>query len=348
MGIDRNSVFLLTGAQGDKKAFGTGFAVAHQDGQLYILTCAHVVDQLDGKVKVGRYEAEAEIEALGAADGIDLALLRIPCVQPPPLLNRPIPGEPEMKFHICGYGPFSGAKDNYVLRHIEGKLGKSIAFESVRGSGRTDAWDLHVEDDDFSRLQGGYSGSPLCDQEGRLIAVVSHKIGSQGQRGHAVAIANLKSIYPEIEQLLPSFSDTGKPVRIIRKGPLYRYLPDSTTKRLSLCLIAVAVLAGLFVYAKYQLPGRDNRGKGNTQEENALPEQSSSEVIPVHSTASKPDTATATVPSGNGSQNDIVVPRPQFGFAGCPHRASGPAHGRGYRHGGQDYPPFAGVPRHRL
>jgi hypothetical protein len=207
MAIDNKAVFLLTGAEpARKKAFGTGFAVAYEDGQLYLLTCAHVLDQLSDKVRVSGHEAEAEIMAKGGADSIDLALLRIPCEESPPLLNRTVKGQAEKKFHICGYGPFAGAKDNYVLRDIGGKLGKSIAFESP-GSGRVEAWDLHVEDDDFSRLQGGYSGSPLCDEQGRLLAVVSHKIGNEGQRGHAVAIANLQTLYPEIEQLIPGFLD---------------------------------------------------------------------------------------------------------------------------------------------
>ena len=206
MAIDNKAVFLLTGAEpGRKKAFGTGFAVAYEDGQLYLLTCAHVLDQLDDRVRVSGHEVEAEMLAKGGADGIDLALLRIPCEDPPPLLNRTATGQAEKKFHICGYGPFSGAKDNYVLRDIEGRLGKSIAFESP-GSGRVEAWDLHVDDDDFSRLQGGYSGSPLCDEQGRLLAVVSHKVDA-GQRGHAVAVTNLQTLYPEIEQLVPGFFD---------------------------------------------------------------------------------------------------------------------------------------------
>ena len=271
MGIDRNAVFLLTSAEGDKKTFGTGFAVAYQDGQLYLLTCAHVLDQLDNRIRVSGHEAAAQVVAKGAADGIDLALLRIPCEQPPPLLNSPVSGEPEMKFHICGYGPFAGAKDNYVLRNIEGKLGKSIVFESVRGKGRIDAWDLHVEDDDFSRLQGGYSGSPLCDAEGGLIAVVSHKIGSQGERGHALSVANVQGIYPDIDRLIPSFSDIDNSVRIGKKKRLYRHLPDSGAKSLSFALLAVVLLAGVILSIKYLLPdSREENPLEETREESFL------------------------------------------------------------------------------
>ncbi len=355
MGIDKKSVFLLTCADsGRKKAFGTGFAVAHRDGQLFILTCAHVVDQLDGRVSVGG--KAAEIEALGSADGIDLALLRISCGQSPPLLNRPVLGEPEMKFHICGYGPFAGAKGNYVLRHIEGKLGKSIAFESVRGIGRIDAWDLHVEDDDFSRLQGGYSGSPLCDDEGGLVAVVSHKIGGQGQRGHAVALANLKVLYPDIEQLIPSFADTDNRIRIIRKGPFYRYLPDSPAKRWSFSLIAVALLAGLFISIKYQSAEIGNRGKGNsrrsghehldgkTQRENDTPKQMSSAVPPKQSIEEESE---ADIPpirlevNADGSDEHVTDPVTGIKFVslpggcfqmGSPHNKQGRRHNEGPIH----------------
>ncbi len=206
MAIEKDTVFLLTSPEPDrKKAFGTGFAVAHKDGLLYLLTCAHVVEQLDGKVRVG--EREAEIAAIGSGDSIDLALLRIPCNEAPPLLNTVIKGKPNKPTQLCGYGSFSGAKGNYVLRDIHGRLGKSIAFESP-GSRRVEAWDLHVEDDEFSKLQGGYSGSPLCDEQGGLVGVVSHNADSAaGRLGHAVAVANLKTIYPKIEQLIPSFSE---------------------------------------------------------------------------------------------------------------------------------------------
>jgi hypothetical protein len=204
MEIDNKAIFLLTSPEADrKKVFGTGFAVAHKDGQLYLVTCAHVVKKLGNRVKID--EQEAEIAAIGSEDSIDLALLHIPCNDTPPLLNTVIKGKPNKPIQLCGYGPFSGAQENYILRPVKGRLGKSIAFESP-GKSRVEAWDLHVDDDKFSRIQGGYSGSPLCDEEGRLIAVVSHEVGRTGERGYAIAAVNLKLIYPNIEELIPCFS----------------------------------------------------------------------------------------------------------------------------------------------
>ncbi|WP_417913999.1 trypsin-like peptidase domain-containing protein [Candidatus Electronema sp. JM] len=210
MAIDKRAIFLLTSADGSKKAFGTGFAVAQQEGKLLLLTCAHVVEQLGGRVIASGEDAvphEAEIEAVGASNAVDLALLRIAWNgEAPPLLNRPAKGKPELPFQIFGYGPHLGARENYVLRDIRGRLGKPIAFKAV-GLKSIEAWDIHVDDDEFSKLQGGYSGSPLCDEAGGLIAVVSHNADpAAGQRGHAVAVSNLKSIYPEIERLIPAFA----------------------------------------------------------------------------------------------------------------------------------------------
>ncbi|MCI5128186.1 MAG: serine protease, partial [Candidatus Electrothrix sp. AUS3] len=251
MTIARDAIFLLTGPESDRrKVFGTGFAVAYKERQLYLLTCAHVVEQLDGKVMVG--EQEAEIAEIGSGDSIDLALLRIPCNEAPFLLNTVIKGKPNKPVHLCGYGSFSGAQHNYILRPVKGRLGKSIAFESP-GKGRIEAWDLHVKDDDFSKLQGGYSGSPLCDEEGRLIAVVSHEVGRTGERGHAIAVSNLKLISPDIEGLIPCFSVFDHTKRI---------------QEAKVALVAhVSHLEEVFTGILLQLYRMDKKGVGSDDEE---------------------------------------------------------------------------------
>lgn len=222
--IEESAVFLLTGAgSAPKKAFGTGFAVAYRDRQLFILTCAHVVEQLDSYIRVSGQEAE--VVCIGASDSIDLALLRIPCNDPSAIVNRTAKGEVGMKFQVCGYGIFSGAKGNYVLREIQGRLGTPILFESSGGD-RVEAWDLHIDEiDNFSKLQNGYSGSPLCDVEGGLVAVVSHK-EAEGRHGHALAVANLRRIYPQIEELIPSFPFLDASRHVYRTSGSARFAPD--------------------------------------------------------------------------------------------------------------------------
>lgn len=191
MELEKESVFLLTSSTpDDKEKFGTGFAFAYMEhkGKLFILTCAHVVDDLGDKVKIKGQEAT--VEAKGSRDTIDLALLSIPwSSSPPSLLNQTAEGITGRKFQVCGYSSAGRPKNPYILRAITGEIGQSICF----GDDHIEAWDIHIEGDELSNLQHGYSGSPLCDDDGKLIAVVSHKINN-GQRGYAIAISNLKII----------------------------------------------------------------------------------------------------------------------------------------------------------
>ncbi len=206
MTIAQDAIFLLTGPESARsKVFGTGFAVAYKEGQLYLLTCAHVVDRLDGKVLVNG--KEAKVLQVGSKDTVDLALLRIPCdrLNSFSLLDHAVKGEPNKKFQIRGYSLFSGADGNHSVQKIEGVLGRDLGITFDKGQSHIQAWELHIKDNPLAQLQPGYSGSPLCDENGGLIAVVSHERGA-GKFGYAVGISNLQKIYPKIEQLIPSFS----------------------------------------------------------------------------------------------------------------------------------------------
>ncbi|MCI5163267.1 MAG: VWA domain-containing protein [Candidatus Electrothrix sp. AX5] len=235
--ITRDSVFLLTSSETErKKAFGTGFALAYKEQKLFILTCAHVVERLDGKVRI--CGCNAEIVSKGSGDIIDLALLSIPCDKKdvPPLLNRIGQGKANKAFRVYGYSLFTGSQ--YVFRELKGRLGKSIAFTSTIDHRFIEGWDICIEDDNFSKLQGGYSGSPLCDEEGNLVAVVSHRI-ADGQYGHAIALCNLKIIYPDIEELIPSDANNkwkdSQPVELqnTNSHPASRSLEEKISKIIS-------------------------------------------------------------------------------------------------------------------
>lgn len=210
MEIEKNSVFLLTcsEADGNKKAFGTGFAFSYmeEEKKLFILTCAHVVEILKCKVKIDKYEAV--VEAIGSSETIDLALLSIPWTSsPPPILNQLVQGMTGMKCQLCGFYSADPKSLLHVVRNIKGNIGQSIGL----GADRVEAWDIHAdtEGDELSKLNFGYSGSPLCDDNGRLIGVISHKVGN-GERGFVIAISNLRKILPDNNEhlacLFPCFT----------------------------------------------------------------------------------------------------------------------------------------------
>lgn len=203
MTIDPNSLVRLGNPPSDKKRkFGTGFSIGYDQKNLFILTCAHVVDDLGGEVWIND-EHKAEIIANGISKDVDLALLKGGCssaTDTPSLLNCITEGELGIKFEVCGYRTFE--QNKYNLRTITGSLGKSSFVESSSSKHRIKIWDLNITDDEFSKLQGGYSGSPLCNEKGDLIAVVTHKVGDDGYRGYAIDISSLKIIYPNIDQYI--------------------------------------------------------------------------------------------------------------------------------------------------
>ncbi|MCI5137668.1 MAG: serine protease, partial [Candidatus Electrothrix sp. AR1] len=133
MQIDQNTVFRLASLEPDKnKKFGTGFAVAYKSKRLFILTCAHVVKDLEDRVKViGQEIDQADIVKIGAIDAIDLALLSIPWDDsPPPLQNRITKREEGDKIQLRG---FSFVNKNHELRRIKGHLGQNAPRQSSDG-----------------------------------------------------------------------------------------------------------------------------------------------------------------------------------------------------------------------
>ncbi len=195
MKINKDAIFLLTGS--NSGSFGTGFAVACRENKVFIVTCAHVVTPFNDCIKANDHEAEL----LFLNDTIDIAILSIPNENNEyrPVLNRIVRGESSMKIHICGYSLFDKKTDTYAIRNIKGKLGENIRLTSDKGE-HIDSWDIFIDDKDdiFSKMRKGYSGSPICDDAGGLIAVASHNIG-MGEFGHAISICDVENIYKDTD-----------------------------------------------------------------------------------------------------------------------------------------------------
>ncbi len=195
--IPDSSIIRITSNDPDNKRFGTGFVIKQDKNFSYVLTCAHVVRDVggEGRIQVGKFPAE--FIACGPPGGIDLAVLRVKNFAEFSLLSLKISGNKGMSFCLRGFCSFDRKKGQYIARTLEGKVGDQILLESDTHAERVKAWDLSIEKDDFfSRLELGYSGSPVCDENGNVFAVLSHKRGEK--YGHAVCISNLEIICPEI------------------------------------------------------------------------------------------------------------------------------------------------------
>ena len=204
--IDDSSICLLIGSNPKSRVNGTGFVVVHDKEAkcTLLVTAAHVIENMqdedsEQQVQVDQGQALfAKIITIGSSNDNDLALLSIPLnmeMKAIPISRQAEKGQP---FHTNGYASFGSA--DYVARPIQGKLGERLIRQNTGITEKIGMWDLHVEGDALQQLKGGYSGSPLCNEQGQVIAVISHRVG--GDKGHAVAMENLPLLKDVPEKLL--------------------------------------------------------------------------------------------------------------------------------------------------
>lgn len=186
-----DSVVLITGSK--SKKFGTGFSIHSQPGETWVLTCAHVVEDVrEGGGAILVDDQPAELLACGQSDQVDLAVLRVRELANPPL-KLGLAGSHAMACGIVGFARLTGEVKR--AETLEGTLGSQVLFKAPAGP-RVKAWKLWIESKTL--LEGGYSGSPvICTTTRTVFAVVSHS-EYQGERGYAVSLAHLKDVWSKL------------------------------------------------------------------------------------------------------------------------------------------------------
>ncbi|MDD1606982.1 MAG: trypsin-like peptidase domain-containing protein [Methylococcaceae bacterium] len=202
-----DSIVLILSSDVKNTAFGTGFIIARDQNYSYLLTCAHVLEQINGKsstenkLQISGVNVPIEIVKCGASDDIDIALLKVAGLFDKPLFEQFMLGQEKADIKVTGYSLFDPKNGQRVQRELKGKLSKRVKIAS--NNQEYPFLDISIQDDDFSKLEGGYSGSPLYNSVGQVLGIVSHK--RNGEMGHAFCISNLALLYPEIDTLLPNF-----------------------------------------------------------------------------------------------------------------------------------------------
>ena len=191
-----DSVVLITGTNSER--FGTGFVFRSEGGEIWILTCAHVVRDVGGpgnvRIDDERVEAKsATVLACGQEHEADLAVLqaterkgrRIPALQ------LGLIGRKGLPCAIPGIAELDGRRRR--IEPLEGRLGTQIVIQAPGGP-RIRAWKLWIEGKTL--LEEGYSGSPVaCDGTNAVVAVASH-MEYQGARGYGISVGNLPDVWP--------------------------------------------------------------------------------------------------------------------------------------------------------
>jgi len=191
----QNPIVLITSSEPENSNFGTGF-VFHQDDNdnLYLLTCAHVVQDVGGVSKLQIENMPAKVVASGSEDGPDdIAVIRLQTGLNTEPLKLDNSGETGNHFTAKGFQKFG---EMHSIKSVKGKLGKQIGLEKRGGEYRVQAWDLKILDEDI--LQPGYSGSPLISSSSnKVLGIVSHRF-PDGRKGVAISVKTLRRVWPNM------------------------------------------------------------------------------------------------------------------------------------------------------
>lgn len=205
---------LITSIKPNNPRFGTGFVVYHFEQKSYIVTCAHVIDDV-GRDSINADGYPAKIVAIGEADGLDLAVIETHEMLDKPVAKLGISGGQGTPFFTAGFRAFG---KHFSISPLIGKISMTVALKSVSYSARIKAWNLVIGHD--GKLHDGYSGSPVIDEDtGFCFGVISYKDGN-GQSGLAISIEELEKIWSTLPVNLIDQSSENQPYceRLSRKA----------------------------------------------------------------------------------------------------------------------------------
>jgi len=155
--------------------FGTGFVIRQDGTGTYVVTCAHVIDDIGGADAVKVDDLKAEVLALDGVDGFDLAVLRLDMPGRKRVLALAASGKEGNPISTLGYHAVEGAR---ICRKRVGALGNIAQRYSTR-FGHSPAWYLDIDAGDGPQgaLQSGNSGGPVLDRDNNVIGIVNLSLG---------------------------------------------------------------------------------------------------------------------------------------------------------------------------
>lgn len=185
------SILLVTSKNPENRRFGTGFVIYHFANSSWVVTCAHVVNDVGGEISLEINGNPAKIVGIGASDELDLSLLETEQRLNMPVIKLGTYGRYGSPFTTAGFQLFG---KHFSIKRIVGKLVQQNELVSKSLSERIKVWTITILGDDT--LQDGYSGAPIIDDEsGRCVGVISYKQGD-GKNGLAISIDELEKILP--------------------------------------------------------------------------------------------------------------------------------------------------------
>lgn len=146
---------------------GTGFVVERGDGELFVVTNAHVIGGYEQVTVVTSTGDELDGDVLGRNPEVDLAVVRAVGLDAPPL--QLLDGAPEVGSDVVVIGNALGFGGTHsVTSGIVSAVGRDLTAPDgthLEGLLQTDA-----------AVNPGNSGGPLLDRRGRVVGVATAKV----------------------------------------------------------------------------------------------------------------------------------------------------------------------------
>ncbi|MDE5087071.1 MAG: trypsin-like peptidase domain-containing protein, partial [Trichodesmium sp. St16_bin2-tuft] len=188
-----DSIFLIRSA---KKAnvIGTGFIFHKQQNYSYLLTCAHVIEDVGGKENIRVNKLPAEVIKIGDVQGFDVAILKINTTFSASSLNlRILDGKEGKKLEVKIPGYYLFAQNHvHYSETIRGKMIVEVdghkAIQIIENvTEKVAVGKLEIKK---GILRSGYSGAPVIDiNTESVVGLVTHKIDVDGKGKSGVAIS---------------------------------------------------------------------------------------------------------------------------------------------------------------
>ncbi|OEU77893.1 MAG: hypothetical protein BA865_08425 [Desulfobacterales bacterium S5133MH4] len=195
------SVVQITGNTGK---FGTGFVFASENGEIWILTCAHVVRDVGGRINVRIKDQRVmdkpiEVLACGEKHEADLAVLKTTEKEGEhiPVLKLGLGGNEDLPVCICGFAFLYG--EFHKAEPLKGTAKKIVVLQEDGGPLIT-AWKLLMNSNNL--LEEGYSGSPVVSVATQTVFAIASISEYKGERGYAVSLAHLQDVWSAMPQEL--------------------------------------------------------------------------------------------------------------------------------------------------
>jgi len=189
--MDLRTTIALVSSRSEPTVYGTGFVIHANATRSYLVTCAHVVRDIQ-KASPDPEDllvdnTSATIEAIGTPETIDLAVLSVPrLADMPPLPLSKVATEGAM---VEVYGQYTiERKSAKLAERLRGTLHKETANTSTAFKVRS--FRLKLQEDD--RIQPGYSGGAVvCEGLAIGVAAVQRDQGSEAIAIMVEAVANI-------------------------------------------------------------------------------------------------------------------------------------------------------------